>query len=175
MKQKVSIKINGNLEEVEVDFTEEQWEALRKQMNIKYNHTGYERAKKYFCLVEKEGKIIANEYPDSSMVGDEGAFASGNYFTDRQIAEDRAKLFNILNAMYRWVAENTEPVDMRDGKKAKYTANYDHDTKKFCNCLSRECQEVIPLHFATMNDCNRFIEQFREELKWLSFEFTYRL
>lgn len=151
--------ING--EEIEVRLTDEQVEELTAPKKI----TGFERADNYF-YIDSEGDV-ASGYGDGN-ISFNYRYKVANYYTDEKLAEWCARSDTLTRRMRHWAAEhNTKPADW-DCHTPKWSPVWNNVTQKveaYGYITGIDCGQV---YFVTKELAEAAIEEFGDEIKWLT-------
>lgn len=151
--------ING--EEIEVRLTDEQVEELTAPKKI----TGFERADNYF-YIDSEGDV-ASGYGDGN-ISFNYRYKVANYYTNRRLAEWCKRSDTLTRQMRRWAAEhNTKPADW-DCHTPKWSPVWNNVTQKveaYGYFTGIDCGQV---YFVTKELAEAAIEEFGDEIKWLT-------
>ena len=152
--------------EIEVQLSDEQVEELTTSKKV----TGFERAKvgERYELVTMFGDINFNYEEESG--NDNAFYITANYYTDKELAEWCKRSDTLTRRMRRWAAEhNTEPVNLDDGYfNSEWCIAWDIRTKKvepYNYCTAIEYGEI---YFNTKEIAKAAIEEFGDEIKWLT-------
>ena len=170
----VELKANGKT--VQAEMTEEQAKILglaEEQL------TGYERVKKgemyYVIDTEYNSMLKITEFNDQE---DEQCYNTGNYYSDRNIAENNARADRLLRQLRQWQALNDKSIsveDWKDNGKNKWCIIYGYGLEKlyvdYFHCI--RLHNVI--YFTTREKAEEAIEVFRDELIWYFVEYQQRL
>lgn len=122
---KATLTYEGKTVEVEISETEAQ-----KIFN-EPKKTGWERVKfdqTYYYI--SGGGLVAPEMEKWNK-SDYLYYNNGNYFTDKNLANDQARAISLWLRIKRWTAEHCEPVDWRDPDSGKYLISYNNTKMKF--------------------------------------------
>ena len=167
----VELKANGKT--VQVEMTEEQ---LKELGLIEEQRTGYERVKKgeMYYLVDIYNNIMrVTEYNDQ---GDKQSYSTGNYYSNKMIAENNARADRLLRQLRQWQAQNDEVIskeDWNNESKKKWFIIYSSGE------MYAEYYYIMRLpntiYFATKEKAEEAIEAFRDELIWYFTEYVQRL
>lgn len=149
--------------EIEVQISDKQVEELTAPKRI----TGFERADNYF-YIDSEGDV-ASGYGDGN-ISSNYRYKVANYYTNRRLAEWCKRSDTLTCRMRRWAAEhNTEPVNLDDGYfNSEWCIAWDIRTKKvepYNYCTAIEYGEI---YFNTKEIAKAAIEEFGDEIKWLT-------
>lgn len=140
--------------------------------------TGYERVKKdeMYYLVDIYNNIMrVTEYNDQ---GDKQSYSTGNYYSDKTIAENNARADRLLRQLRQWQAQNDEPISVEDWKNnniLKYYIDYDCFNELFfvTYAIRYRCPNTI--YFTSREKAEEAIEVFKDELLWYFTEYVQRL
>ena len=169
----VELKANGKT--VQVEITEEQLKELG--LIEERSRTGYERVKKgdvyYFNITRSE--TVAEEECDRRI--DEGRYDTGNYYSDKTIAENNARADRLLRQLRRWQAANDRAIsakDWKDGTSCFYNIRYNYwlDMPYVNMDNYRGLNNV---YFTSEEKAEEAIKIFRNELNWYFTEYQQRL
>lgn len=172
----MKVTINANGKTVQVEITEEQLKELG--LIEERSRTGYERVKKgdvyYFNITRSE--TVAEVECNRRI--DEGRYDTGNYYSDKTIAENNARADRLLRQLRRWQAQNDEAIskeDWEDNDKGKWCIMYGYGAEElYVNWFySVRLHNVI--YFTTKEKAEEAIEVFRDELLWYFTEYVQRL
>lgn len=170
---KVELKMNDK--SVRVEMTEEQ---LKELGLIEEQRTGYERVKKgeMYYLVDIYNNIMrVTEYNDQ---GDKQSYSTGNYYSNKMIAENNARADRLLRQLRRWQAANDKVISISDWKNDeinKYFITYNYRSSLFEIGRSSQRREPNIIYFTTKGKVTEAIKNFRNELEWYFSEYQQRL
>lgn len=171
----MKVTINANGKTVQVEITEEQLKELG--LIEERSRTGYERVKKgdvyYFNITRSE--TVAEEECDRRI--DEGRYNTGNYYSDKTIAENNACADRLLRQLRRWQAANDRAIsakDWKDGTSCFYNIRYNYwlDMPYVNMDNYRGLNNV---YFTSEEKAEEAIKIFRNELNWYFTEYQQRL
>lgn len=171
----MKVTINANGKTVQVEITEEQLKELG--LIEERSRTGYERVKKgdvyYFNITRSE--TVAEEECDRRI--DEGRYDTGNYYSDKTIAENNARADRLLRQLRRWQAANDRAIsakDWKDGTSCFYNIRYNYwlDMPYVNMDNYRGLNNV---YFTSEEKAEEAIKIFRNELNWYFTEYQQRL
>ena len=169
----VELKANGKT--VQAEMTEEQAKILglaEEQL------TGYERVKKgemyYVIDTEYNSMLKITEFNDQE---DEQCYNTGNYYSDRNIAENNARADRLLRQLRRWQAPNDRAISAKawkDGPFCFYNIRYNYwlDTPYVNMDGDRGLNNV---YFTSEEKAKEAIKVFEDELLWYFTEYVQRL
>lgn len=150
--------------EIEVQISDKQVEELTAPKKV----TGFERAELYgtYWLIRKDGDICScSEY---HLLNDDYNYDCSNYYTDVILAEWCSRSDNLTHKMRRWAAEhNTKPADW-DCHTPKWSPVWNNVTQKveaYGYITGIDCGQV---YFVTKELAEAAIEEFGDEIKWLT-------
>lgn len=169
----VELKVNGKT--VHAEISEEQAKILglaEEQL------TGYERVKKgemyYVIDTEYNSMLKITEFNDQE---DEQCYNTGNYYSDRNIAENNARADRLLRQLRRWQAANDRAISAKawkDGPFCFYNIRYNYwlDTPYVNMDGDRGLNNV---YFTSEEKAKEAIKVFEDELLWYFTEYVQRL
>lgn len=170
----VELKANGKT--VQAEMTEEQAKILglaEEQL------TGYERVKKgemyYVIDTEYNSMLKITEFNDQE---DEQCYNTGNYYSDRNIAENNARADRLLRQLRRWQAANDRAIsakDWQDGTLCFYNIKYNYSLDMLYAHADSCCRCLNNIYFRTREKAEEAIKTFRDELEWYFTEYQQRL
>lgn len=180
----VELKVNDK--SVQAEIPEEQlketvlFEQLKKLGLIEDKpRTGYERVKKdemYYVINTKDDSMInVKEFKDET---DEQCYNTGNYYSDKTIAENNAHADRLLRQLRQWQAQNDKAISISDWKNnniLKYYIDYDcfNDQPFVTYAIRYRCPNTI--YFTSGEKAEGAIEVFKDELLWYFTEYVQRL
>ena len=180
---KVELKVNDK--SVQAEIPEEQlkelgaFEQLKKLGLIEEQRTGYERVKKgemyYLIDTEYNSMLKITELNDQE---DEQCYNTGNYYSNKTIAENNARADRLLRQLRRWQAANDKSIsekDWNDESKKKWFVAYSYGAEKLYADYYYIMRLPNTIHFATKEKAEEAIEVFRDELIWYFVEYQQRL
>ena len=170
---KVELKANGKT--VQVEITKEQAKILG--LVEERSRTGYERVEKsetyYVINTEDDSMINITEFNDQT---DERCYNTGNYYSDKTIAENNARADRLQRCLRQWQAQNDEPISVEDWNnesKKKWFIIYSSEE------MYAEYYYIMRLpntiYFATKEKAEEAIEVFKDELLWYFTKYVQRL
>lgn len=140
--------------------------------------TGYERVKKgemyYVIDTEYNSMLKITEFNDQE---DEQCYNTGNYYSDRNIAENNARADRLLRQLRRWQAANDRAISAKawkDGPFCFYNIRYNYwlDTPYVNMDGDRGLNNV---YFTSEEKAKEAIKVFEDELLWYFTEYVQRL
>ena len=169
-KMKVGLSFNGK--SVEVELTQEQLKELGLIEEKK--KTGYERVEPYkdYWTVMSNGDVMP--WVDSCTCGVDRIYEQADYYSDRIIAENNARVDKLMRQLRRFAAENGGIPSKEDWEKRdipKYVIEYNHSIKKID--ISPWFFKQMPgvVYFKSKEACKKAIEEFKDELLWYFTEY----
>lgn len=128
----VELKVNDK--SVQAEIPEEQlketvlFEQLKRLGLIEEQRTGYERVEKgdVYYLNIINGETVAETECNGRI--DEGRYDTGNYYSNKTIAENNARADRLLRCLRQWQAANDRAISVSDWKNDnifKYHIEYD--------------------------------------------------
>lgn len=172
----MKVTINANGKTVQVEITEEQLKELG--LIEERSRTGYERVKKgdvyYFNITRSE--TVAEVECNRRI--DEGRYDTGNYYSDKTIAENNARADRLLRQLRQWQAQNDEVIskeDWEDHDLTKYFIIYDYDSNVISPGRTWWMRGTNNIYFKSREKAEEAIEAFRDELLWYFTEYVQRL
>lgn len=171
---KVELKANGKT--VQVEMTEEQL----KELGVIKPRTGYERRKEcsneYYYLVDADSEV--KRIKENGNILDQDCYDTGNYYSDKTVAENNARADMLFRCLRQWQAQNDEPIsveDWEDNGKNKWCIIYGYGLEKlyvdYFHCI--RLHNVI--YFTTREKAEEAIEVFKDELIWYFTKYQQRL
>lgn len=146
---------------VEVEIAEEKIRKIFEKPK-----TGWERVKfdqTYYYI--SGGGLVAPEMEKWNK-SDYLYYNNGNYFTDKNLANDQARAISLWLRIKRWAAEHCEPMDW-EGRSGKYSFYWDYVAKKVrVSGVLFVCRTAFAVYFDTPDRAKQCIEEFRDELTW---------
>lgn len=170
---KVELKANGKT--VQVEITKEQAKILG--LVEERSRTGYERVEKsetyYVINTEDDSMINITEFNDQT---DERCYNTGNYYSDKTIAENNARADRLFRQLRQWQAQNDKAISVEDWNnesKKKWFIIYSSEE------MYAEYYYIMRLpntiYFTTKEKAEEAIEVFRDELLWYFTGYVQRL
>ena len=170
---KVELKANGKT--VQVEITKEQAKILG--LVEERSRTGYERVEKsetyHVINTEDDSMINITEFNDQT---DERCYNTGNYYSDKTIAENNARADRLFRQLRQWQAQNDKAISVEDWNnesKKKWFIIYSSEE------MYAEYYYIMRLpntiYFTTKEKAEEAIEVFKDELIWYFTEYVQRL
>ena len=134
--------------------------------------TGYERAEKdeQAFYVGLSGIVMTLRDYRSNTSND--AYISGNYYSDKTVAENNARADELMRRLRRFAAEHRdEELDWNNGLTDKYCIRYNHEEKLFHIISWSTNQQFSTIYFDSRKNAELAINTFREELIWYFTEY----
>lgn len=172
---KVELKANGKT--VQAEITKEQAKILG--LVEERSRTGYERVEKsetyYVINTEDDSMVNITEFNDQT---DERCYNTGNYYSDKTIAENNARADRLFRQLRQWQAQNDKAISISDWKNnniLKYYIDYDCFNELFfvTYAIRYRCPNTI--YFTSREKAKEAIEVFKDELLWYFTEYVQRL
>lgn len=152
------IKLTIDNQEFELDVDEKQLKTITDKLTISRN--GYERAMQGFYVSARDEVFEVVRCSD----GSEGIlYEVGNYYSDRQLAEDCARADRLMRLLRRYSVEYRTK-DLDDRNCSKWIIQYAPD--KTFNAFNASCKYAGAVAFDSRDTCNAAIELFKTELTW---------
>jgi len=170
----VELKVNDK--SVQAEISEEQ---LKELGLIEEQLTGYERVKKkgdVYYLNIINGETVAETECNGRI--DEGRYDTGNYYSNKTIAENNARADRLLRCLRQWQAANDKVISISDWKNDeinKYFITYNYRFSLFEIGRSSQRREPNIIYFTTKGKVTEAIKNFRNELEWYFSEYQQRL
>lgn len=171
----MKVTINANGTTIQAEISEEQ---LKELGLIEEQPTGYERVKKgdvyYFNITRSE--TVAEVECNRRI--DEGRYDTGNYYSDKTIAENNARADRLLRQLRRWQAQNDEVISVEDWNnesKKKWFIIYSYSSEEMYAEYYYIMRLPNTIYFATKEKAEEAIEVFKDELIWYFTEYVQRL
>ncbi len=171
---KVELKANGKT--VQVEMTEEQL----KELGVIKPRTGYERRKEcsneYYYLVDADSEV--KRIKENGNILDQDCYDTGNYYSDKTVAENNARADMLFRCLRQWQAQNDRAVTKKDWGNSlarKFRIKYNHFDDKLMMVGEEYFQDVNVIYFSSMEKADEAIEQFKDELIWYFTEYVQRL
>lgn len=137
---------------VEVEIAEEEARKIFGEPK-----TGWERVKpsQYYCYISGGGLVAAEE--EERDESDDLYYVNGNYFADRDLANDQARAIELWLRIKRWAAEHCKP------ERIFKIAWSDKKIRVWRTLGSRE---AFGVYFDTEAHAEQCVEEFRDDLLW---------
>ena len=101
-------------------------------------------------------------------------YNNANYFSNMKLAENISRMQTLQRKIFRWQAENDEPIKP-DVAKAKYYIMYNFEDKEFnVGCTYTKLFTSLP-YFSSRQKALKCIHTFKDELIWFFAEFQWRM
>lgn len=165
---RTQIKINGELKDVEIENGEITIVEPEKKA------TGWERAKPGEWQRYIDSYNVKSSTEDY-LEEDDALYQKANYFTSQKLAENINRMQTLLRNMFRWQAENDEPINREQETQRKYVISYEHETNDFKVYFGINTDNGFLPYFTTSEKARRCIDVFRDELIWLFTKFKWRM
>ena len=172
---KVELKANGKT--VQVEITKEQAKILG--LVEERSRTGYERVEKsetyYVINTEDDSMINITEFNDQT---DERCYNTGNYYSDKTIAENNARADRLFRQLRQWQAQNDKAISVEDWNnesKKKWFIIYSYSSEEMYAEYYYIMRLPNTIYFTTKEKAEEAIEVFRDELLWYFTEYVQRL
>jgi len=171
----MKVTINANGTTIQAEISEEQ---LKELGLIEEQPTGYERVKKDSIYFFKNSAGDIQGVTDDKCVLDQEYYDSGNYYSDKTIAENNARADRLLRQLKQWQAQNDKAISISDWKNEgiiKYFIAYNYRSSLFeiGRCSRRREPNII--YFTTKDKVSKAVKNFRDELEWYFTEYQQRL
>lgn len=171
----MQVTINANGKSIKAEISEEQAKILG--LVTDKPKTGYERTKigetYYVINTEDDSMIKITEFNDQE---DEQCYNTGNYYSDKTIAENNARADRLFRQLRQWQAQNDKAISVEDWNnesKKKWFIIYSSEE------MYAEYYYIMRLpntiYFTTKEKAEEAIEVFRDELLWYFTEYVQRL
>ena len=170
---KVELKANGKT--VQVEMTEEQAKILG--LVEERSRTGYERVEveETYYLVEVDDEITNMKHNGQL---DRDCYDVGNYYSNKTIAENNARVDRLIRHLRQWQAQNDEPISVEDWNnesKKKWFIIYSYSSEEMYAEYYYIMRLPNTIYFATKEKAEEAIEVFKDELIWYFTEYVQRL
>lgn len=170
----VELKVNDK--SVQAEISEEQ---LKELGLIEEQLTGYERVKKkgdVYYLNIINGETVAETECNGRI--DEGRYDTGNYYSNKTIAENNARADRLLRCLRQWQAANDRAISVSDWKNDnifKYHIEYDCFNDFLFVVYTTRFRSPNTIYFTSGEKAEGAIEVFKDELKWYYTKYQQRL
>lgn len=166
---KTQLQINGELKDVEIKNGEitiiEPVKIITGWEKVEYGQT-------YYC--DFSGVVYDTNHKDTTCKEYRLRYNNANYFSNRKLAENISRMQTLQRKMFRWQAENDEPIKP-DAAKAKYYIMYNFEDKEFnVGCTYTKLFTSLP-YFSSRQKALKCIHTFKDELIWFFTEFQWRM
>lgn len=172
---KVELKANGKT--VQVEITKEQAKILG--LVEERSRTGYERVEKsetYYVINTKDDSMMnITEFNDQT---DERCYNTGNYYSDKTIAENNARADRLFRQLRQWQAQNDKAISVEDWNnesKKKWFIIYSYSSEEMYAEYYYIMRLPNTIYFTTKEKAEEAIEVFKDELIWYFTEYVQRL
>lgn len=168
---KIEIKVNNFSIPAEVDD---------KYLNIlNLNTNGYERVEKgqnYFTIESNNVVRYEERFDDC----DDRNYMTGNYYSNKNIAENNDRAEKLMRCLRRFAAEHnalSAPFD-QDGRAIYTIGFFPEDIEswegnfKVCTCGSNEPSSFGAISFTCEEVAEAAIKEFHDELEWYFTEYN---
>lgn len=102
-------------------------------------------------------------------------YDTGNYYTDKELAEDIARADRLYRRLRQWQALNDTPVEWDNDDWNKFYIYYNFERKRICYETNHAYETFGTIYFSSQNAVEAAIAKFRDELTWYFTEFKQRL
>lgn len=169
----MKVTVTYNDKSVQVNLTDAQLETLG--LKEKKKPTGYERVgtDDPYYFVEWNGEAGSGVFENHDEIDDQ-AYASGNYFSNKCLAEANARADSLMWKLRRFAAENGGIPSVWDWNytgKHKYVITYDYSNESMLPELFTHLRIPNAVHFNSKVACQKAIEEFKDELTWYFTEY----
>lgn len=166
---KTQLKINGELKDVEINNGEIIIIKPEKKTTgwekVEYGQTYY---------YDFSGIIYDTNSNHSTCKEYRLRYNNANYFSNMKLAENINRMQTLQRKIFRWQAENDEPIKP-DVAKAKYYIMYNFEDKEFnVGCTYTKLFTSLP-YFSSRQKALECIYTFKDELIWFFTEFKWRM
>lgn len=166
---RTQLKINGELKDVEIENGEITIVEPEKKA------TGWERVKKdseycYWCGDDRVDKLEENY-----LTTENNLYRLANYFSSEELFKNISRMQTLQRQMFRWQAENDEPINRKRETQCKYYISYEHGTNDFIVLSGQHINLGFLPCFSTREKAKECTEVFKDELTWLFTEFKWRM
>ncbi len=143
-----------------------------KQLTEKKGKTGYERAKKgdvYYC--SSGGKVTTHTEIGDRI--DDRYYKTADYYSDKKLARDNAKFYNLHRQLKRFAVENrVKDLDCGNYKQKKWEICFKHDTNALLPMPITTVSGFGVIAFDSIEKAFEAIELFHDELIWYFTEYN---
>ena len=134
-----------------------------------------EKGEKYYLNITRDETITEAECNGNF---DKVCYSTGNYYSDRTIAENNARADILFRKLRQWQALNDRAItkkDWEDRTQLKYCIIYGYGVEElYVDCLYNARWHNM-VYFTTDEKAEEAIEVFRDELLWYFTEYQQRL
>lgn len=133
--------------------------------------TGYER------VGEGHTYSFVNTYGEVQTLDDVGSdddlcYDEANYYSDRTVAENNARVDKLMRQLRRFAVEHREnELDWQDAEQDKYFIYYNHKTETLSAHASIHNQTPCIIYFDSLEAAKLALETFHDELIWYFTEY----
>ena len=156
--------------EIEIQINEEQLEQLCPQKK----KTGYERAEfgKYYWRINDTG-LPSNSITEGNGYYDTELYNSGNYYSDKTVAENNARADKLMRQLRRFAVEHREKkLDwVKNNYSPKFKIIFDHNEEDIRADDNKCIQLYGTIYFDTEEIAELAIDTFKDELLWYFTEY----
>lgn len=165
INMRTQLNINGELKDVEIE------NGKITIIEPEKKATGWERVEpnEFYYRTDK------SFYPDNNDTFDNQFYNRANYFSSEELAENISRMQTLQRRMFRWQAENDEPINRERETQCKYYISYEHGTNDFTVLSGQHINLGFLPCFSTREKAKECIEAFKDELTWLFTEFKWRM
>lgn len=163
---KVTITKDGR--SVEAEIPDEQFEKLFADKK-----TGYERVNRGSHYYGINAMINAQCFTEDTGSYEKNLYDSGNYFSDKTVAENMARAQRLWNKIHRRAIELCEPIQTTQMIQY-YVISYDMTLNKVVVGGWTTFRGFGAVYFDTEAHCKQVIDEFHDELLWYFTEFKDR-
>ena len=169
---KTKLMINGKLTDVELDgnggIT-----VIKPEIKAKRKITGWEKVE-YGKTYYYDSSGLIYDTRESICEKHTINYNNANYFSNMKLADNISRMQTLQRKMFRWQAENDEPIKP-DATKAKYHIIYNFEDKEFnVGCIYTNLFTSLP-YFSSRQKALQCIRTFKDELIWFFTEFQWRM
>ena len=171
----MKVTINANGTTIQAEICEEQ---LKELGLIEEQPIGYERVKKgdvyYFNITRSE--TVAEVECNRRI--DEGRYDTGNYYSDKTIAENNARADRLHRQLRQWQGLNDKAITKKDWKGydvIKYNIDYDYLTNRLLVRWTGRYRKLNVVYFTSEEKAEKAIKVFEDELLWYFTKYVQRL
>ena len=173
----MQVTISANGKNIKAEISEEQAKILG--LVEERSRTGYERVEKretyYVINTEDDSMINITEFNDQT---DERCYNTGNYYSDKTIAENNARADRLHRQLRQWQGLNDKAITKKDWKGydvIKYNIDYDYLTNRLLVRWTGRYRKLNVVYFTSEEKAEKAIKVFEDELIWYFTEYVQRL
>lgn len=166
----VPFKFTIEDKEYEAYILEKHWEEIVKALDKSQKKTGYERSE-YNKIYFYENSGIVGSSADWGKEVDSMLYRSGNYYSDKTIAENNARADNLMRQLRRFAAEHRNKEIDWNKESYKYTIRYGHHAQGLFVSYEIKGQDFGCIWFDTADEARLAIKTFHDELIWYFTEY----